>query len=380
MNVSLYDHCVEYGKEDLLRQWHPVKNGGLTPRELAYGSKRRVWWRCEKGHEWQAMVYTRTGGGSGCPVCTGRRVQTGVNDLATVFPDLARQWHPSKNGPLTPSDVQPGSHRKVWWRCGKGHEWQAIIKSRSSGCGCPVCTHRRIVPGDNDLATTRPDLAAQWHPARNGMLKPEDLAAGARKKVWWMCEKGHEWQAAVASRAGGAGCPVCAGRKIVPGENDLASRYPAVAAQWHPSKNGTLTPESVSPYSNRRVWWICEKGHEYQAAAAARTGSDCGCPYCAGRKVLAGFNDLAAVEPQVAAQWHPALNGALTAEMVTAGSHKKVWWQCPEGHVWKAVVYARTGPKKNGCPVCAGRVRSGRAERYAAAWAEQQSKSGESRI
>ena len=86
--------------------------------------------------------------------------------------------------------------------------------------------------------------------------------------------------------------------------------------------------------------------------------------------MLPGFNDLATVEPQVAAQWHPTLNGALTPEMVTAGSHTKVWWQCPDGHIWKAIIYARAGPQKTGCPVCAGNVKTQRMERYTAALRE----------
>ena len=95
-----------------------------------------------------------------------------------------------------------------------------------------------------------------------------------------------------------------------------------------------------------------------------RTVNGSGCPYCAGRKALPGFNDLATLEPKVAAQWHPTLNGGLTPSMVTAGSHRKVWWACSAGHAWKAAVYARAGPQKNGCPVCAGKARPDRMERY----------------
>ena len=113
----------------------------------------------------------------------------------------------------------------------------------------------------------------------------------------------------------------------------------------------------MTAYCNRKVWWQCELGHVYQAAVSARTNAGSGCPYCAGKKVLPGFNDLATREPKVAAQWHPTLNGTLTPEMVTAGSHKKVWWQCYEGHVWQTVICARTGSQKNGCPVCAGHTR-----------------------
>ena len=88
------------------------------------------------------------------------------------------------------------------------------------------------------------------------------------------------------------------------------------------------------------------------------------CPYCAGRKVLPGFNDLATLVPEVARQWHPVLNGTLTPQMVTAGSHRKAWWECEQGHVWQSAIYSRTGSQKCGCPICAGTVKGRRLERY----------------
>lgn len=271
---------------------------------------------------------------------------------------LLEQWDTGRNLPLTPDNTSYGSKRKVWWRCEKGHNWQAAVHTRTgSGTGCPVCANREIHPAENDLASQHPMLAVQWHPTKNGSLTPEQIPPGTTRKVWWRCEKGHEWQASVASRVSGCGCPVCAGKVIVPGENDLQSLFPDIAKEWHPTRNGTTTPGTVSPYSNRKVWWNCEKGHDYQAVVAARTQSGCGCPYCAGRKVLCGFNDLATVNPDIAAQWYTPLNGNLTPQMVTAGSRKKVWWQCSEGHVWKAAVYSRTGKRKSGCPVCAGKVK-----------------------
>lgn len=371
LRTSLYDYCMERGQEDLLWQWHPIKNEPATPYDVSYGSKRKVWWRCEKGHEWQAIVYTRTDGAN-CPYCAGKLAWPGENDLASQRPDLAAQWHPMKNGSVRPDRLLLGSHYKAWWICAKGHEWQAVVKSRTNGCGCPVCANRSLVAGENDLAVKHPELAQQWNAARNGTLTPRDLVAGSHRKVWWKCAKGHEWQASVVSRVHGAGCPVCAGKMIVPGENDLASRFPDIAAQWHPEKNAGQTPDRLSPYSNCKVWWRCELGHAYQAMIAARTSNGSGCPYCAGKKVLLGFNDLATTEPLVAKQWHPTLNGTLTPKMVTAGSHKKVWWQCPDGHVWKAVIHSRAGPQKCGCPVCAGRVKPGRRPWYIAAAAHEQ--------
>ncbi len=378
MQKSLYDYCVERGDRTLLDQWDDDRNRALTPEQVSYGSKRRVWWQCSRGHRWQAVVYTRTSGENGCPYCGGKRPWPGENDLASQRPDLAAQWHPTKNAPVTPADVTVGSHHKAWWRCDHGHQWRAEVKSRAlGGTGCPVCAGKVLLPGENDLATTHPALAEQWHPTKNGSLTPEQVMAGAGRRVWWQCGRGHQWQAAVSTRAsGGAGCPVCAGKVILPGENDLASQFPDVAAQWDRGRNGGLGPEQVSPYSNRKVWWRCPLGHGYQAAVGARTSSGSGCPYCAGRKVLPGFNDLATLAPAVAQQWHPTKNGPLTPEMVTAGSHRRVWWQCPSGHVWRAVVYSRAGPQQCGCPVCAGKVSPERLARYRAAMVETDPKRG----
>ena len=125
-----------------------------------------------------------------------------------------------------------------------------------------------------------------------------------------------------------------------------------------------LTPQMVTPYSNRSVWWRCSLGHEYRTTVSSRTMRDGGCPYCSGHRVLAGFNDLATLEPEIAAEWYEDLNAPLTPEMVTVGAHRKVWWECSEGHVWKSVIYSRTGAQGCGCPVCAGRVKIKRRDGY----------------
>ena len=364
MRESLADFCHREHREDLLAEWDSERNLPLTPETVSRGSKRRVFWRCENGHSWQAAVHTRSGSGTGCPYCSGRLPVPGETDLATRYPDLAAEWHPTKNGDLTPSDVLPGSHRLVWWQCPHGHEWRAQIKSRVSGAGCPVCSNRALLRGVNDLATNNPELARQWHPTKNGDLTPADVVPGTRRKVWWVCDKGHEWRAAVSARVNGSGCPVCTSKKIVPGINDLASQYPAVAKEWHPEKNGSLTPEHIAPASNKKVWWICDKGHEYQATVASRTQRNGGCPYCANTKVLPGYNDLATLYPHVASQWHPTLNRPLTPDHILPGSRRKVWWQCKNGHIWQAVVYSRTGAQNSGCPFCTGYASGKRRARY----------------
>lgn len=371
MGKTLREYCAEKNRPELLTQWHPTLNGDLTPDQLTHGSHRRVWWQCEHGHEWQIAVYARTCSHSGCPVCAGNVVRQAPrrgSTLLDVAPEVAAQWHPHKNGDLTPGSVTAGSHMKVWWLCEKQHAWEAEIKSRAKGLknGCPVCARRKVLAGENDLGTTHPLLAAQWHPTKNKQLQPQDVVAGSMQKVWWLCEKGHEWDASIAHRTShGSGCPVCSNRKILPGFNDLASFYPELAAQWDTEKNAPLRPEQVSPYSNRRVWWQCGHGHRWQSVIADRSMNGADCPVCAGRSVMPGFNDLQTIDPEVAKEWHPTLNGALTPDQVTVGSSKRVWWQCTDGHAWKARVSSRTGKQRPGCPACAGKVRSTRQRYYA---------------
>lgn len=365
MRRTLYDYCMEQGDEKLLREWDSVKNGDLRPETISYGSRTKVHWRCDKGHEWQAAVYSRTSG-SGCPYCAGRVVKSGSNDLQTLFPEVAREWHPTKNAGLPgPDELSPKSHQRAYWLCEKGHEWSATVKSRTEGSGCPVCANREIVRGYNDLATTHPALAKEWDAEKNAGLSPRDVAAGSNRRVFWKCANGHSWRALVSSRAcGGSGCPYCAGKQVLTGQNDLASAFPAIAAEWDWNKNNGLRPETLAPQSNRKVWWLCPEGHSYQADISARTSRGSGCPYCAGRKVLAGFNDLATKDPKLAKQWHPTLNGALTPEMVTRGSSKKVWWLCPLEHTWQAVISSRATGKKCGCPYCNGSSRVKFSSRY----------------
>ena len=150
MRESLADYCIRFQRQDLLSQWDGPGNAPLTPATVSYGSRRKVWWQCDHGHRWQAAVYTRTGGESGCPYCAGKRPWPGFNDLASQYPDLAAQWHPTRNGDLTPDQVLCGSNRRVWWQCPQGHQWSAIVKSRTEGAGCPYCASRQVSAGFND--------------------------------------------------------------------------------------------------------------------------------------------------------------------------------------------------------------------------------------
>lgn len=320
-----YERSLAVTHPGLAAEWHPTRNGDVKPADVVAGTARRIWWRCLKGHAWEAVGVSRSRNGSGCPFCANQRVLPGYNDLATTNPRLANEWHPTKNDTVTPEDVLAGSGKKFWWLGKCGHEWEAVASHRLNGSGCPVCAGKRVLPGFNDLATMHPVLAAQWHPTKN-RTPSSDVMSGSGKKVWWLGPCGHEWDATVASRVTGSGCPYHAGKRVLPGFNDLATKRPEIANQWHPSRNGNLRPSDVTPGSNRTAWWLGDCGHEWDAKIADRTLNGYGCPYESSNRILTGFNDLATKRPDLAAQWHPSKNGDTTPADVMPNTNRKVWW------------------------------------------------------
>lgn len=190
------------------------RNLPLTVSDITYGSNKKYWWIGKCGHEWLASPKSRHSG-EGCPYCAGMRVLEGFNDLASIKPELVDEWS-SENEPLKPNNVNAASHRKVKWKGKCGHEWTAEIRARVKGTGCPYCSNNKIMPGFNDLATVHPELAKEWSP-RNLPWTPDQAPAGANRMVWWRCEKGHEWETLISTRAGGSKCPFCSGIKLLKG-------------------------------------------------------------------------------------------------------------------------------------------------------------------
>jgi hypothetical protein len=347
-------NCLATVNPELAKEWHPTKNQGVTPYDVTTGVNKKVWWKCNKGddHEWEAVIGSRNSG-IGCPVCSGKKVALS-NCLATVQPEFAKEWHPTKNQGVTPYDVTTGVNKKVWWKCNKGddHEWEAVIGSRNSGVGCPVCAGQKVVLS-NCLATVNAELAKEWHITKNGDLTPYDVTTGVNKKVWWKCNKGddHEWAAPPSARTRGRGCPVCTGQRTVL-SNCLATTHPEISKRWHPTKNGEVTPLNVMSGSSKKVWWKCEKGEDHEYQAAIRSQLYHKCSVCSGRTIVLS-NCLATLNPELSKEWHPTKNGNLTPYDVTEGTHKRVWWNCPKGndHEWKTSIANR---KITQCPVCVG--------------------------
>lgn len=480
---------------ELLKEFDSEKNNNIDPKTLSPRANLKVWWKCKKGHSWQAVVTNRTrkeSSGS-CPYCMNRMLCE-ENSLAALRPDIAKDWHPTKNKHLTPNDVIAGGSARVWWICKHGHDWQTTVGLRvNAGTGCPKCTlqtsrieiavyaeikalftnvswrekfekyecdiylpdqkigieidgvywHRKrpevdqvkqrlfekmgiqlyrlreeglsliserdinfkwshstfptianlikkiiqyanlsdteieklqryvdegkqlneqlyretvallpAPPYELSLIAKRPEIAKDWAYDLNAPLSPEHFKPNANKTVWWRCEQGHAWKTTLNNRSTqNTGCPQCP--RIIPTRATEAWNFakvnPHLVHEWHPEKNVGVRPEGLTPNSNKKFWWKCNKNHEWLATLTSRS-SGTGCPYCYGRYASAE-NNLAVLYPDLLREWDYELNKDLNPLELTAHVGKKAWWKCARNHSYNATIYNRT-KNKSGCPHC----------------------------
>jgi hypothetical protein len=337
------------GVNDIASQYPEIASQafGWDPHQIIRSSNTKLAWKCSLGHEWKQSPNGRKVGtagktASGCPVCANQKVLTGFNDLGTTHSELASEafgWDPTK--------FTQGHTGKKLWICKYRHQWSASINSRAHGRGCPYCYGRYAIPGENDFVTKFPELASQ------SLDKiPNNETKYSPKRYRWKCSNEHVWQASLAQRTKGDGCPYCSGKKVLVGFNDLVTTDPVLAKQafnWDPTE--------VSRGASKRRDWQCARGHIWRTKVTSRilwpkSDQYSGCPICSGQQVLAGFNDLATTDPEIARQavnWDP--------RTVSRMSQKKMNWKCDLGHLFRSQISNRvlraSGPN---CPVCAGKV------------------------
>jgi very-short-patch-repair endonuclease len=330
----------------LSAEWDTSKNKNLTPNHFYPKSATKVWWKCSMGHEWQARISHRESG-SGCPICSGR-VAGSENNLSVINTVLAKEWHYQKNK-LLPYDYLPNSGKKVWWKCTKGHEWQATIASRNSnGAGCPFCSGNDIEESDSIFYNKV--IMSIWNFEKNNSVNPKKLSKNSNKKVWWMCKNNHEWESIIANISKGSGCPFCSGHKPTY-ETSFGNKHPDLLKEWDYSKNDN-SPFDISCQSKKKVWWKCNDQHQWQTTVQNRTkGSRC--PYCTNKIVLLA-KSLYTLEPELMKEWDFSKNQKVDPKTISLGSGLKAWWICKNGHSWEVSIYHRT-KNKSGCPFCSNK-------------------------
>lgn len=401
----------------LMEEWDYEKNDllGFDPSKIGQNSHYKAWWKCTNGHSWQAMISNRSRHNRGCPYCAHQLPIKGETDLATCYPNLVKEWHPEKNS-VHPDEVMPGTHKKAWWICSLGHEWQAEIKSRTTGIGCPYCAGKKVLKGFNDLASQDPELAKEWHPEKNGNLTPEDVTVSSGKKVWWLCKNRHEFLAAVYIRKSGRGCPYCAKalrtsfpeqavyyyikqvfpdainsyKEIFSAPMELDIYVPSIKTgieydgkvyhssadmQWRDSRKYEICRENgimlVRIVEIKRHTPILTCDHKIEIPNASdeylnwAINNLC---YHLGkivvpdvkrdrREILALLDkrnkSLVDEYPNIAEEWDYVKNAPLVPENFAPHSNERVYWICKTcGYSWVAAIGDRTREEKTGCPKC----------------------------
>ena len=397
-------------RKDLVKEWHKTKNGDLKPEDVSLKCNKKVWWQCSFcDNEWQATINDRSSG-SGCLRCSKAQTSFAENlvyfYVLKAFPDAIHRYRKEYEFDIYIPSVSTaieydGAYYHLKEKVAKRETEKDLycmengikmIRFRSPNLKDTVssiritCQEHQLERGikqlfeilnvenhpnididrdtlevkklyrqsieENSISKKSPRLLKEWHYAKNEGLTPISVPAYANYKVWWLCSLcGFEWQSIPSHRSGGEGCPACSNKAVFPGKTDLATVYPDLIKEWDYEKN-SISPTQVACKSNKKYWWKCVKyGHSWETTVTDRTSDQTGCPFCANRKILVGFNDLSTTHPQIAKQWHYEKNGTLTPEKVTYGSSKKVWWICAAcGNEWQAVIYSRSAGR--GCSIC----------------------------
>ena len=412
---SFYDWCIENNRIDILEEWNYEKNT-ISPKDVSLQSAVEVWWKCKEGHEWLRKLNHRFGHINkgqirGCPICANQQILEGYNDLATRYPEIAKEWNYDKNSPLLPTQVFPGSSKKVWWKCPKGHEYQTSINNRTNtNSQCPECLkdtqtsfaelailfylskyfknikHRCLVCGNEcDIYIEDLNVAIEydgqyWHNEYRDEQKFQKLSGigislinirepecprtsnpntyylknleyseleNAIKYIFNFIDKNIKPDIHISNDKNNISNFLLKLEE----ENSLEKNYPELMKEWDYTKNKDINPKYITSRSGIKVWWICPEGHSYKSEIRGRTKNHTKCPICANKQALKGFNDLTTKYPEIAEEWNYEKNFPLLPTQVTSGSQKKVWWKCRYCQFeWENKIVNRT--ENSLCPNC----------------------------
>lgn len=289
------------------------------------------------------------------------------NLLSVKYPKVAALYDKEKNDkPL--SEITIGMRYKAWFTCPKcGCSFYCKIQSMFSDAEhCPTCRKNKLIPvREGRSLFDHKDWLQNWDYEKN-KYNPKQLSDQSNRKCYWKCRVcGNEYQKAPNAiyrsyiKYHTNGCPKCGNKQI--GETkrkqsavlngSLAQKRPDILLEWDYSKN-VITPEEVAEKSNRKAWWVCFKGHSFCTQISNRTDKNEGCPYCAGQKLLKGFNDLETRYPEIAKEWDYERNKPVMPSDTMPNSKNKYYFICNKGHSYLCSVANRT-QNTGGCPYCA---------------------------
>ena len=341
--------CIKNGKDHLLKEWNAEKNTDFTPKEISFGCGKKVWWKCDRGHEWRVSPNNRVQG-TGCPICS--RTQTS-------FPEQAIAYYLSK------------SFRVLQRHREKGYEIDVLLEDYNIGIEYDGLFY-------HSTTTAKREQEKDLFYYKKGInlihIKESEEKSGIEDNLIYYIPTKSDYlddsfnimiYSLMQYLQRITGVQTCKDINIIRDEliirkqyasfikdSSVASVFPEFVPEWDVEKNNGMTPDSFPANANTKVWWKCEKGHSWKAGISSRNRK-LGCPYCAGQKTIAGVNDLEswcnANMPELLAEWDYEKNTIKPSE-ISKTSNKKVWWKCSKGHEWEAVIANRSHGTR--CPYC----------------------------
>ena len=346
-------------RPDIALEWDCDYNGDKTPYKYSCHSHEMVFWKCSQNHIWPATIKDRTRG-SGCPYCKGKKVLKGFNDFESKCSEKMYMWDYEKNTDLDPSEIYYHSGVTVWWRCKEGHSWPAKIKTIADKGKCPFCNKTRVIKGKNDLESLYPEVCEKWDYELN-QNEPSDYFPNSGKFAYWCCKKGHKWKSRICTMVrNNTQCAVCSKRRLLTGVNDFATlASKELLEEWDYERND-ITPDKITAHNkDKECFWKCKRcGEKWGQTVEKRFGRGFGCPFCSGKKVRKGKNDLASLCPDLVEWWSD--DNSKRVDEVPKYSSYYALWKCPicEGTFNRCV---RDHVKFKTCPFCTGfRVTEGK--------------------
>ncbi len=350
---------------DIAKAWHPTKNGDLKPTEVSYASKKRIWWKCPQGHAFDMQIDRRTLRGSNCPICSGHRTVKGINDFATVYPEMAKEWHPTKNGDKTPDMFSSKNGYRAWWMCKYGHEWQQTIHVRSTGTGCPYCKNRYSSSFAEQaiffyVSKVYPDAINRCKEFFDNNMEFDIYIPSLETAIeydgwyWHNSEDIHEKEIFKYEFCKSHGI------RLLRVKEETGEVWDDVAdtVLYVPKKNRVRLQKAIlkllSILSNSSM---TEMQPSKELASLVDIERDSNSIFEYLHKVP---NSIMELRPDLIDEWNYNKNGNLTPDLFGINSNEKVWWKCKKcNHEWRTTIIHRAGKRNRGCPKC-GSIQKGK--------------------
>lgn len=350
--------------EELMKIWDYEKNEecGNDPSRIGHRSGKKVWWICDCSHHYLMSPEKKSRNINSCPICSGHRIEKGINDFKTIYPEIAKEWNYKKNGVTTPDMISKKSGTKYWWICKYGHEWQATPHDRvDSKTGCPICSkiHHSSFPEQAVLFYVKkiyPNAINRYTEIFNNGMELDIYIPSVKVGIefdganWHKTETEHSREREKYNMCKEKGILLLRIKEKIDNEwNDVADHI------WYIQKKNKTELEIVIKallYSidSRENMWYRKKMDSYPRFIEVNLEKD---EKAIREYMLPTNNSLKDLRPDIAKEWNYEKNHNLLPEMFGINSNVKVWWKCSNcNHEWETSIIHRAGKRSSGCPKC----------------------------